>query len=157
MSKLESALVVPPGAFFASTSNVSVEMFFDSNWGRSLLGFGIFFYQKLSGNGTVFLQKDRWLILNEIKVERSNTIIIDPQEVYGYTLNSLVKQSGFSFKNFLSGEGFSSFQFQGPAIIYTYNRRSAYGVDGIKKGVYGRLGCLFFIIFILFNFIRMCI
>ena len=96
----------------------------DKGFGRSLLGFGDIFKQKITGKGVVFLQKDRWVTLEEIWLGENKTLVIDPKEVYGFSLNVLDKKSDFSIKNFLAGEGFSPYNFQGPGLIYVYKSQS---------------------------------
>lgn len=120
LSKIEGSLIVKSGAFFAATSGVKVDSFFDKNLKRSLFGFGSLIKQKISGNGTVFIQKSMFLSLNEIKLLNGDFLTIDPKEVYAYSSNSLINQNISSISNFLSGEGFSSYRFKGPATIYTY-------------------------------------
>lgn len=124
LNKINGDLIIKTGAFFAATNGVTVDVYLDSNWARSLFGFGKSFKQKISGTGTVFIQKDRWLQLNEIFIEKEKSIVIDPNEVYAYSLNSLnIKKKGFSLSNFLTGEGFSSYNFKGPGTIYTYKNK----------------------------------
>ncbi|MCW1149183.1 AIM24 family protein [Flavobacterium lacisediminis] len=124
LKKINGSLIVKSGAFFASTKDVIVDVYLDSNWGRSLFGYGKLFKQKITGTGTVFLKKDNWLYLEEIIIENGKSLVIDPKEVYAYSLDSLSKtNSKFSFFNFLSGEGFSSYNFHGPATIYTYKNK----------------------------------
>lgn len=124
LNKINGDLIIKAGSFFAATNGVTVDVYLDSNWARSLFGFGKLFKQKISGTGTVFIQKDRWLHFNEIHIEKGKSIIIDPKEVYAYSLNSLNNmKKGFSISNFLTGEGFSSYNFEGPGTIYTYKNR----------------------------------
>lgn len=125
LKKMHGELIVQPGAFFAATEGVGVDVYFDKNWGRSVLGFGKIFKQRIYGSGTVFIQKNRWLQLNEMPIESGKSITIDPKEVYAYTQNSLLKENDFSFGNFRVGEGFSSYKFQGPGVVFTYKNKPA--------------------------------
>jgi uncharacterized protein (AIM24 family) len=118
LKKMHGELIVQPGAFFAATEGVGVDVYYDNNWGRSVLGFGKIFKQRIYGSGTVFIQKNRWLQLNEVPIESGKTITIDPKEVYAYTHKALLKEKNFSFGNFRVGEGFSSYKFQGPGVVF---------------------------------------
>lgn len=150
LSKINGCLIIESGAFFAGTSLVNVSVFADSNWARSLFGFGRIFKQKISGNGTVFIQKNRWLQLNELIIENGKSITIDPKEVYAYSLNSLVRKKGFSFSNFLTGEGFSSYEFNGPAHIFTYKNKPVDYSGYTGGGIFRTL----LILYLLYIFIR---
>lgn len=152
LSKINGCLIVEAGAFFASTSGVTVDVYADSNWARSIFGFGKLFKQKISGNGTVFIQKNRWLQLNELTIDKGKSITIDPKEVYGYSLDSLVKKNGFSFSNFLTGEGFSSYDFQGPAFIFTYKNKPVDYSDYSGGGIIRTL-IIIYVIFMVFKII----
>lgn len=123
LSKIEGNLIIKSGAFFAATSGVKVESFIDRNLKRSLFGFGSIINQEISGRGTVFIQKNMFLSLNEIKVLKGEKLIIDPKEVYAYSSKSLVNQNDNSLNNFISGEGLSSYKFEGPATIFTYKHK----------------------------------
>lgn len=148
LSKVKGGLVIKSGAFFCSTSGVKIEVFTDKNLARSIFGFGSIFKQKISGNGTVFLQKNRWLQLDMIELEQDKSITIDPKEVYAYSLDSLQKSEGFSFNNFIVGEGFSSYNFKGPASIYIYKNKptdySEFNLPSIMRTV-----LIYYIIFLI--------
>ncbi len=147
LNKMNGGLIIEPGAFFAATEGVGVEVFLDNNWGRSILGFGKLFKQKIYGSGTVFIQKNRWLQLNELTIESGKTITIDPKEVYAYTLKSLVGDKQFSFGNFRVGEGFSSYKFKGPGVIFTYKNKPT-NFEVSSGGIF-RLALIFYIIMFL--------
>lgn len=154
LSKIDGDLIIKPGSFFAASSEVTVDSFLDKNWGRSLFGFGKLYKQRISGRGTVFIRKNRWLQINEVHVSNLNSIVIDPKEVYAYPLNSLSLKKGFSFSNFLTGEGFASYNFNGPATIFTYKNRPANleSSDYSPSGFF-RTGLVIFILFQLIRFI----
>jgi uncharacterized protein (AIM24 family) len=148
LSKVNGDLIIKSGSFFAASSGIKVDVFFDKSWGRTLFGFGKLFKQRLSGNGAVFIQKNRWQLLNEVTVLSSRSVVIDPKEVYAYPLNSLSLKGGFSFSNFLTGEGFASYTFLGPATIYTYkNRPAEFDLSELSFFDYLKIG--FFILIIL--------
>lgn len=109
LTKVGDAIVVPKGSYFASSGLVQVDFFADRSIGRSLFGFGELFKQKIIGTSTVFLQKNRWLNIDELWLEKDKTLIIDPKEVYGFSYSVLDRKFSFSIKNFLAGEGFSSY------------------------------------------------
>ena len=113
-----NSLVIKSGAFFASAAQVKMDVFLDSNWRRSLLGLGAILKQKLSGTGTVFIQKNRYLVVELLELTSDKSITIDPREVYAYSQNALVDSKGFSFSNLLIGEGFASYEFKGPCQIF---------------------------------------
>jgi uncharacterized protein (AIM24 family) len=151
LKKLNGELIAQPGAFFAATEGVGVDVYFDKNWGRSVLGFGKIFKQRIYGSGTVFIQKNRWLQLNEMPIESGKSITIDPKEVYAYTQNSLLRDKSFSFSNFRVGEGFSSYKFQGPGLIFTYKNKPA--TIEVSGGGILRWLLFFYIIFIILSII----
>jgi uncharacterized protein (AIM24 family) len=151
LKKMYGELIVQPGAFFAATEGVGVDVYYDSNWGRSILGFGKIFKQRIYGSGTVFIQKNRWLQLNEMHIESGKTITIDPKEVYAYTLKALLNDKKFSFGNFRVGEGFSSYKFQGPGVVFTYKNKPAY--SDVSGGGIFRWMILFFIGYIIVRII----
>lgn len=152
LSKINGDLIIKSGSFFASSSDVKVDLYLDKSLGRSLFGFGKLFKQRLSGQGTVFIQKNRWLKINEVNVLRGNSITIDPKEVYAFSLNSLNNKAGFSFSNFLTGEGFASYTFTGPATIFTYkNRPVDYDFNSFS---YSGIIRTFFIMFILIQILK---
>jgi uncharacterized protein (AIM24 family) len=146
LKKVNGDLIIKSGEYFASSSGVKVSMFIDSNIGRSIFGFGNLIKQRISGNGIVFVQKNRWLELDEVKIENGNSMTIDPKEVYAYSLGSLNQQKGFSFSSFLTGEGFSSYKFMGPALIYTYKKIPV----GYSQGSNRLLGIVLVILFFIF-------
>lgn len=150
LNKIGGSLIVPAGAYFASSIGVKVSSFFDKNLARSVFGFGKLFKQKITGNGTVFIQKTRYQHLNEVKLEKGNALTIDPKEVYGYSQHSLVQTKGLSLSNFYSGEGFSSYHFKGPATIYTYKNKPV-GLSEFNTGSVLRLLFLFYILFLFFK------
>lgn len=148
--KMYGELILQSGAFFAATEGVGIDSNLDDNWGRSVFGFGSVFKQRIYGTGTVFIKKNRWLQLNEIIIESGKIITIDPKEVYGYTRSSLLKNNKFSFKNFIVGEGFSSYKFKGPGVVFTYKNKPAFSEvsgDGIIR--------CFFLFLILYSLIKL--
>lgn len=140
LKKMNGELIIQPGSFFAATEGVGVDVYYDKNWGRSIFGFGKIFKQRIYGAGTVFIQKNRWLHLNEITIENGKTVTIDPKEVYAYTQKSLIKENVLSFDNFRVGEGFSSYRFQGPGVVFTYRNKPV----NIEVSSSGILRWLFF-------------
>lgn len=129
LSKSSGPIIAKSGAFFAATHGVTFELFVDGNIARSLLGFGKVFKQRIIGNGVVFFQKNRWLDIERIELVANKAISIDPKEVFAFSHNALQKRDGYSFKNFLSGEGFASYKFVGPGEVYIYKSMPAYGDD----------------------------
>lgn len=57
LGKIDGDLIIKSGSFFAASNGVSVDVFFDKSWGRTLFGFGKIFKQRISGNGTVLFRK----------------------------------------------------------------------------------------------------
>lgn len=151
LKKMHGELIVQPGAFFAATEGVGVDVYYDRNWGRSVFGFGKIFKQRIYGSGTVFIQKNRWLQLNEMPIESGKTITIDPKEIYAFTHNSLIKENNFSFGNFRVGEGFSSYKFQGPGVVFTYKNKPA-NIEVSGAGILRWL-VLFYIAYIILKII----
>lgn len=121
--ELGGDFTVHPGCFFAATSGVNVGCVFDFSLGRSVFGFGRLIQQKLVGNGTVFLKKDRLINLEIKTLALDQVITVDPVEIFGYSTSALKTKSGFSMKSFLVGEGFSSYTFKGPGTLYTYSQK----------------------------------
>ncbi len=152
LSSIEGDLVISKGAFFAATSGVDVDVFFDNNFGRSVFGFGSVFKQKISGTGTVFIKKNRWFQIEVIKLEKNRKITIDPKEIYAYSSDALSKTNKSNYNNFLTGEGFSSYEFVGPATIYKYKNQP---LNSSPFNIYKIVKIILFIIIIkmILNFI----
>ena len=111
-------LIIMPGAFFAGTS-LKLELFFDKTLSRSLFSFGNLFNQRIIGNGILFIKKDRWMRIKTLELNVNSQIKVDPKEVYAFPMSALV-QNKASSSSFIAGEGFSSYQFIGPAKILLF-------------------------------------
>ena len=141
-------LIIDSGAFFAGTS-LQVDMLFDKNIYRSILGSGSIFSQRIRGNGILFIKKNRWMQLDTIHVNSNNSIKIDPKEIYAFPYSSLIK-SNASMGNFFAGEGFSMYEFIGPAKIMVYKTNHQ-----DYKGCILKIGVLIFLFFILKLFLSL--
>jgi uncharacterized protein (AIM24 family) len=111
-------LIIMPGAFFAGTS-LKIELFFDKMLSRSIFSFGNLFNQRIIGNGILFIKKDRWMKIKTLELNLNSQINVDPKEVFAFPMSALV-QNKASISSFLAGEGFSSYQFIGPAKILLF-------------------------------------
>lgn len=111
-------IVAQKSAFLASTAGVELSVFFQKRIGSGLFGGEGFIMQKLSGNGTVFLEFDGYI--KEYELGPGQQIIIDTGYLAAMTATCSVDiQSVPGVKNALfGGEGLFNTRISGPGHIW---------------------------------------
>lgn len=111
-------IVAQKSAFLASTAGVELSIFFQKRIGAGLFGGEGFIMQKLSGNGTVFLEFDGYI--KEYELGPGQQIIIDTGYLAAMTATCSVDiQSVPGVKNALfGGEGLFNTRITGPGHIW---------------------------------------
>lgn len=112
------SLVAQKSAFLASTSGVELSVFFQKRFGSGLFGGEGFIMQKLSGNGTVFLEFDGYV--KEYELGPGQQMIIDTGYLAAMSDScSLDIQTVPGVKNMLfGGEGLFNTVLTGPGKVY---------------------------------------
>ena len=106
-------LICRRGCYIASTSKIELSM--QVNWGSMLGGLG--FFQKIEGEGTVFLDTMGIAIEKELGINDS----IEVDETHLVALQGIQAeqiQAGWSIQNVLRGEGLSLLLINGPGKVY---------------------------------------
>ena len=111
-------LVVQKSGFLASEANVQLSVFFQKKFGAGLFGGEGFIMQKLSGQGTVFLEFDGHIV--EYDLQPGQQIVIDTGYLAAMEATcSMEIQSVAGLKNKLfGGEGFFNTVVTGPGHIW---------------------------------------
>lgn len=111
-------MIVQKSAFLASEAGVNLSIHFNKKFSSGLFGGEGFIMQRLSGNGTAFVEIDGELVEYELK--DGEKIVVDTGNVAGFT--STVKMeiqqvSGLKNKLF-GGEGFFNTVLTGPGKVW---------------------------------------
>lgn len=111
-------MIVQKSAFLASEAGVSLSVHFNKRFSTGLFGGEGFIMQRLSGNGTAFVEIDGELV--EYELRDGEKIIVDTGNVAGFT--STVKMeiqqvSGLKNKLF-GGEGLFNTVLTGPGKVW---------------------------------------
>lgn len=111
-------MIVQKSAFLASEAGVNLSIHFNKKFSSGLFGGEGFIMQRLSGNGTAFVEIDGELVEYELK--DGEKIVVDTGNVAGFT--STVKMeiqqvSGLKNKLF-GGEGFFNTILTGPGKVW---------------------------------------
>ena len=111
-------MVVQKTGFLASESGVQMSIFFQKKAGAGFFGGEGFIMQKLSGQGTAFVEIDGYVV--EYELERGQTIVVDTGHLAMCDAScSIDIQSVKGVKNVLfGGEGFFNTVITGPGRIY---------------------------------------
>ena len=111
-------LVVQKSGFLASEANVQLSVFFQKKFGAGLFGGEGFIMQKLSGQGTVFLEFDGHIV--EYDLQPGQQIVIDTGYLAAMEATcSMEIQSVAGLKNkLLGGEGFFNTVVTGPGHVW---------------------------------------
>lgn len=112
------AFIAQKGAFLAAEKGVELSVFFRRKFAAGLVGGEGFIMQKLSGNGTAFIEIDGSLIVKELRA--GEQLIVSTGYVAGMedTVAMDVKTVG-SVKNALfGGEGIFNTVLTGPGKVY---------------------------------------
>lgn len=123
MKDYPNGLICQKGAFLCSQSSVKLEVAFSRKFSAGLFGGEGFILQKLSGNGTAFLEVNGGVVEKELKpgeiIKLDTGNVVDFQEGMAYEIETV---SGF--KNILfGGEGLFLTRLTGPGkvILQTQN------------------------------------
>lgn len=111
-------MIVQKSAFLASTANVELSIHFNKKAGAGFFGGEGFIMQKLSGNGTAFIEIDGELV--EYELAPGQKLIVDTGNVAGFSDTvSIDIQSVKGMKNvFFGGEGLFNTVLTGPGKIW---------------------------------------
>ena len=111
-------LIVQKSAFLASETGVDLSIHFSRKLGAGLFGGEGFIMQKLSGNGTAFIEIDGDLVQYELKPGQK--IIVDTGNVAGFTAGVQMDiQAVPGVKNaLLGGEGLFNTILTGPGKVW---------------------------------------
>ncbi len=114
----QNELIVQKTAFLASEVGVELSIFFQKRLGAGFFGGEGFIMQKLSGNGTAFVEFDGDLVTYDL--EPGQSMIIDTGYLAAMTSTCTMEiQSVPGLKNkFLGGEGLFNTRVTGPGRIY---------------------------------------
>ena len=105
-------------AFLASTEGIERKIAFQKRFATGFFGGEGFIMQRISGNGTVFLEIDGSLIEKELK--KGETLLVDTGHVVAYeTSVTMNVETVKGAKNMLlGGEGFFNTKIVGPGKVY---------------------------------------
>lgn len=111
-------IVAQKKAFLASTSNVELSVFFQKKVGSGFFGGEGFIMQKLSGQGTVFLEFDGYI--KEYDLQAGQSMIIDTGYLAAMSATCSVDiQTVPGLKNmFFGGEGMFNTVVSGPGHVW---------------------------------------
>ncbi len=114
----DKPIVCQKSAFLASTSGVELSMFFQKRIGSGLFGGEGFIMQKLSGNGTAFLEFDG--SIKEYNLQPGQSIIVDTGYLAAMDVTCSVDvQAVPGIKNMMfGGEGIFNTVVTGPGCVY---------------------------------------
>ncbi len=114
----KKALIVQKKAFLASTEGIERKIAFQKRFATGFFGGEGFIMQRISGNGTVFLEIDGSLIEKELK--KGETLLVDTGHVVAYeTSVTMNVETVKGAKNMLlGGEGFFNTKIVGPGKVY---------------------------------------
>ena len=115
---LGNEIVVQKRAFLASESGVDISIFFQKNIGSGLFGGEGFIMQKLSGEGTAFLEVDG--SIQAYNLEKGQEIIVDTGclAAMSDTCSIDIKRIKGAKNVFFGGEGFFNTSITGPGKVY---------------------------------------
>ena len=114
LKQFSNGIICRGGYYVASTTELEID--FSLNLSSLISGTGLIM-QKLSGNGTVFLDSFGSSIL--LNVDYNDSIYVDEKSFICMDANIQNRmEPGFSGKGLLGGEGLTMFRIQGPAKVY---------------------------------------
>ena len=118
-------------AFLASESGVDLSVHFSQKLGRGFFGGEGFIMQRLTGQGTVFLECDGSLVRYELAAGQS--MIVDTGNVLGFTggVNMEIERVQGAKNVMFGGEGLFNTKLTGPGTIYLQTMPLAGIVDVI--------------------------
>ncbi len=113
----DKPIIIQKRAFLACTTGVDMEVFFQKKVGTALFGGEGFIMQKLSGNGTVFLELDGSILNYELKAGEKMLISTGHLAMMDVTVTMDIQQIK-GVKNVLfGGESFFNTVVTGPGVI----------------------------------------
>ena len=113
----DKPIIIQKRAFLACTTGVDMEVFFQKKVGTALFGGEGFIMQKLSGNGTVFLELDGSILNYELKAGEKMLISSGHLAMMDVTVTMDIQQIK-GVKNVLfGGESFFNTVVTGPGVI----------------------------------------
>ncbi len=113
----DKPIIIQKRAFLACTTGVSMEVFFQKKIGTALFGGEGFIMQKLSGNGTVFLELDGSVINYDLKAGEKMVVSTGHLAMMDETVTMDVQQVK-GVKNVLfGGESLFNTVVTGPGVI----------------------------------------
>lgn len=114
----DKPMVCQKSAFLASTAGVELSVFFQKRVGSALFGGEGFIMQKLSGNGTAFVEFDG--SIKEYNLQAGQSIIVDTGYLAAMDATCSIEiQSVPGLKNMMfGGEGIFNTVVKGPGRVY---------------------------------------
>ena len=114
LKQYPGGIICRKGYYVASTKELDID--FSLNLSSLISGTGLIM-QKLSGNGTVFLDSFGSAIL--LDVAYNDSVFVDEKSFICMDANAQNQmESSFSGRGLLGGEGLTMFRIQGPARVY---------------------------------------
>ncbi|MCL1932527.1 MAG: AIM24 family protein [Candidatus Azobacteroides sp.] len=114
LKQFPNGIICRKGYYIASTKELDMD--FSLNLSSLVSGTGLIM-QKISGNGTVFLDSFGSAIL--LNVENNDSVYVDEKSFICMDANAQSRMGAdFSAKGLLGGEGLTMFRIQGPASVY---------------------------------------
>jgi len=114
LKQYPGGIICRKGYYVASTKELDID--FSLNLSSLISGTGLIM-QKLSGNGTVFLDSFGSAIL--LDVAQNDSVFVDEKSFICMDANAQNQmESSFSGRGLLGGEGLTMFRIQGPARVY---------------------------------------
>ncbi len=111
-------MILQKSAFLAAEAGVNLSIHFNKRLGTGLFGGEGFIMQRLSGNGTAFVEIDGELI--EYELAPGQSLVVDTGNVAGFTpgVQMEIRQVPGIKNKFLGGEGFFNTVLTGPGIVW---------------------------------------
>ena len=114
LKQFPSGIICRKGYYIASTKELDMD--FSLNLSSLISGTGLIM-QKISGNGTVFL--DSFGSATLLNVAHSDSVYVDEKSFICMDANAQNRmEPSFSARGLLGGEGLTMFRIQGPASVY---------------------------------------
>ena len=111
-------IILQKSAFLAAETSVNLDIFFNQKLGSGFFGGEGFIMQKLSGNGTAFIEIDGEVV--EYDLANGEQIVVDTGNVAGFepSVSMDIKQVAGLKNKFLGGEGFFNTLLTGPDKVW---------------------------------------
>lgn len=113
-----NSMILQKSAFLASEAGVELSIYFNQKLGAGFFGGEGFIMQKLSGNGTAFVEIDGELV--EYELSQGQQIVVDTGNVAGFTegVQMNIKQVPGLKNKFFGGEGLFNTVLTGPGKVW---------------------------------------